>query len=191
MIITLTCAAQSASKEYEYGGKIEVYEQVDQTTDDFARIYACCDYFAKQGAKTLIYPHFARTIGNPIYHEIFASLVNTRYWGRCPDFTVSGVCLHFAQHKWFEHEGYDDTKDLTDREKRGATFCAMVRRGIRQSDRLVVEDCGFGRFYAKRTTYKRVHFQRQNISEVFVRTAEGLELLYTCTERSRSRKEEG
>jgi hypothetical protein len=54
MIITL--------KEYEYGGKIEVYVQVDRTTEDFQRIYACCDYFARQGAKTTIYPRFSETL---------------------------------------------------------------------------------------------------------------------------------
>jgi len=162
-------------KEYEYGGKIEVYAQVDQTKDDFHRIYACCDYFAKQGAKVLIYPHFTHTIGNPEYAIIFASLIGTPYWGKCPDFTVNGV--------WYEHEGFDTTKDLTDPNKRADTYSKMMNRGLKQSSRLVVEECGVGRFYAKRNIFNRIHRENQVINEVYIRTDAGLELLY--------KKEEG
>jgi len=164
MIITL--------KEYEYGGKIDVYVQVDKTTDDFKRIYACCDYFARQGAKTLIYPHFTETVTNADYVSIFASLRYTQYWGKCPDFTVNGV--------WFEHEGFDETKDLSRWRKRASTFCKMITRGIKQSDRLVFEDCGVTRQYIRRNIYNRIHFSKpkQNIAEVYLKTPEGLELLY-------------
>jgi len=183
MIITL--------KEYEYGGKIEVYAQVDQTTDDFARIYACCDYFAKQGAKTLIYPHFTETVTNADYVSIFASLRYTRYWGKCPDFTVNGV--------WYEHEGYDKSKDLTNPNKRADTFSKMLalcaahvmNRGIKQSERIIVEDCQVGRRWAKKNIYNRVHSENQNIVEVYIRTDNGLETLYTRAEQVRSKKEAG
>ena len=112
MIITI--------KEYENGGKIEVYEMVDRTTSDFKRVFACCDFFAKQGKKTLITPAFlVDTIGNPEYEAIYASLRGTQYWGKCPDFCVDGV--------WYEHEGYDVKKDLTDSKKRADTFCWMMR----------------------------------------------------------------
>jgi hypothetical protein len=65
MIITL--------KEYENGGKIEVYQMVDQAANDFPKIYVCCDYFAKQGAKTLITPRFNATTVNAEYEAIYAS----------------------------------------------------------------------------------------------------------------------
>ena len=156
--------------EYESGGKIEVYQMVDTTTSDFKKIYACCEYFAQQGAKTIITPRFSETIGNQDYHTIYASLKNTPYWGRCPDFNVDGV--------WYEHEGYDENKDLSERQKRADTFCLMMKRGVKQSNRVIVEDCGVGRFYAKRTIYNRIHFEQQNIFEVYIRTTSGLELLY-------------
>ena len=163
MIITL--------KKYANGGKIEVYQQIDRKTSDFRRIYACCKYFAKQGKKVLITPAFlVDTIGNPEYEAIYASLRGTPYWGKCPDFCVDGV--------WYEHEGYDVEKDLTDSKKRADTFCWMMRRGVKQSDRIIVEDCGFGRRWAKKTIYNRVHRERQNIKEVYVRTSNGLEVLY-------------
>jgi hypothetical protein len=165
MIITL--------KEYEYGGKIEVYAQVDQTTDEFQKIYACCDYFAKQGAKTLITPHFSYTVGNPEYEIIYASLRGSKFWGRCPDFLINGT--------WYEHEGYKVKKDLTVPKKRADTFSEMITRGVRQADRIIVEDCGVGRRWAKKTIYNRVRYEKQTIKEVYIRTAEGLELLYKAS----------
>ena len=157
-------------KKYDNGGKIEVFQSVDQTTSDFKKIYACCDYFAMQGAKTLITPRYNATTVNTEYAIVYASLRGTEYWGRCPDFCVDGV--------WYEHEGYDETKDLSDRQKRADTFCWMMRRGLKQSERVIVEDCGVGRFFAKRTIYNRIHVEHQNISEVYIRTADGLEPLY-------------
>jgi hypothetical protein len=161
--------------KYQNGGKIEVFQMVDQMTSDFQKIYACCDYFAKQGAKTLITPRFNATTVNTEYEVVYASLKGTHYWGRCPDFCVNGV--------WYEHEGYDENKDLSDSKKREATYCKMLTRGLKQSDKIIIEDCGVSRFYAKRRIYNRVHYVHQNISEVYIRTAEGLELLY--------KKEEG
>jgi hypothetical protein len=158
-------------KEYENGGKIDVYGKVDQKTSDFKKIFACCDFFAKQGRKTLITPAFlVETIGNPDYETIYASLRRTLYWGKCPDFIVDGV--------WYEHEGYDETKDLNDPKKRVTTFCNMVTRGLKQSEKIIIEECGISRFYAKRNIYKRIHFEHQNITEVYIRTVAGLELLY-------------
>ena len=159
-------------KEFENGGRIEVYQQIDKTTSDFKKIYACCYYFAKQGKKVLITPAFlVDTIGNPEYEAIYASLRGTPYWGKCPDFCVDGV--------WYEHEGYEEHKDFSSHpKKRANTFSKMIQRGIKQSDRLIVEDCGVAHRWARKTIYNRVHFERQIISEVYVRTTEGLELLY-------------
>ena len=129
---------------------------------------ACCDYFAQQGAHVIITPklHYK----DPLYKLIYNSLDNTEFWGRCPDFSVNGV--------WYEHEGYNESKELESQKKKSDTFCNMLRRGVRQSDRIIVEDCGVGRFFAKRTIYNRIRFEHQNISEVYIRTSDSLELLY-------------
>jgi hypothetical protein len=157
--------------EYENGGRIDVYRMVDKSAGDFKKIVACCEYFAKQGKKTIITPSFiVETVGNPLYEKIYASLKGTQYWGKCPDFNVNGL--------WYEHEGYDTDKDLTNKRNRANSFCWMMRRGVKQSDRIIVEDCQVGRYFAKRTVYNRIHFENQNISEVYIRTATGLELLY-------------
>jgi hypothetical protein len=157
-------------KTYDNGGKIEVYRSVDRLAHDYANVYACCDYFAKQGAHTVITPRFSETIGNPAYHTVYASLENTPYWGKCPDFCVNG--------QWYEHEGYDRKKDLSDRKKKLSTFCNMVGRGVKQSEKVIVEDTGVCRNHARRTIFNRIRFENQNITEVYIRTAAGLELLY-------------
>ena len=162
-------------KTYQNGGTIEVYRQVDRTASDYKKIFACCQHFAIQGKKAIITPRFSETIGNPDYHVIYASLKETPYWGKCPDFCVDNL--------WYEHEGYDQTKNLTDKKKRVKTFAKMINRGIKQSERIIVEDCNIGRFYAKRNIYNRIHIENQNIIEVYIRTEIGLELLY--------KKEEG
>ena len=69
-------------KDYPNGGKIDVYTLVDKTASDYEKVLACCEYFAKQGAKTVIYPRFVDTIGNLAYENIFASLKGTQYWGK-------------------------------------------------------------------------------------------------------------
>ena len=162
MIQTLT--------QYPNGGKIDVYKFVNKSANDYCNVLKCCEYFAMQGAHTIIYPNFSVTVGNIAYEYIFASLKNTQFWGRCPDFTVNGV--------WYEHEGYDTTKDLTDRQKRADTFCLMMKRGVKQSDRIIVEDCQFARRWAKKIIYNRVHIEKQNIKDVYIRTSDGLEHLY-------------
>jgi len=80
---------------------------------------------------------------------------------------------------WYEHEGYDVSKDFSEHpKKKENTFSKMMNRGTKQSDRIIVEDCGVGRRWAKKTIYNRIHFEKQNISEVYIRIAAGLELLY-------------
>ena len=156
--------------EYENGGKIDVYAMVDTSANDYKNVFACCDYFAQQGAHVIITPRFGETIGNPDYQTIYASLKNTQYWGRCPDFSVNGV--------WYEHEGYDESKDLSNLKKKASTFSKMISRGLKQSNRIIVEDCGAGHSYASRNIYNRVQLERQNIEEIYLKTSDGLSLLY-------------
>ena len=157
-------------KTYENGGKIEVYQMVNRLAVDYDKIYSCCEYFAEQGNNVIITPFFKKTVGIPLSEQIYASLKDTPFWGKCPDFKVNNI--------WYEHEGFDKTKDLDDPQKKSDKFCLMMKRGIKQSDRIVVEDTGIGRSWARRIIYNRVWFEKQNISEVYIRTDNGLELLF-------------
>ena len=156
---------------YENGGEIRRYKIVDTAASDFEKVFKCCLYFAMQGKKVLITPGFRDdTIGNPIYEKIYASLRGTQYWGKCPDFSVDGV--------WYEHEGYDVTKDLSEATRRADTFSLMMKRGVKQCARIIVEDCQVARRWARRNIYNRIHFENQNIKEVYIRTRFDLEILY-------------
>jgi len=156
---------------YENGGKIDVYDLVNQNASDFKNVFACCEYFARQGKYVLITPSFTGDVfKNPNYHKIYASLMGTPYWGKCPDFLVDSV--------WYEHEGYDTKKDLSEKNKRVLTFGNMLNRGLKQSDRVIIDDCYIARRWAKKNIFKRVHFENQNITKVYIRTDVGLELLY-------------
>ena len=176
MIITL--------KQYANGGKIDVYDLVNQQANDFDNVFACCEYFAQQGKYVLITPSFTGdTLKNPNYHKIYASLMGTPYWSKCPDF-----CVYSAQHKngvWYEHEGYDVKKDLTDKNKRVLTFGNMINRGMLQSERIIVEDCGVTERYIRRNIYNRIHCEKQNIKEVYMRVADGLKILYFYNDQTR------
>ena len=166
-------------KEYENGGKIDVYDLVNQNASDFDNVFACCEYFAQQGKYVLITPSFSGDVfRNPDYLLIYASLMGTPYWGKCPDFLVDGV--------WYEHEGYDEEKDLSNGKKGVSTLCKMLTRGLKQSSRVVLEDCGVTIRYIKRNVHNRIHRYKQKIDEVYLRTSAGLKLIYTCAEKSLS-----
>ena len=156
--------------QFPNGGKVEMYSIVNRKASDFQNVFECCRLFAEMGDHAIITPQLNDTFKNPIYEQIYASLRNTIYWGKCPDFNVNGL--------WYEHEGYDISKDLSSLHKRADTFSLMLRRGVKQSDRVILEDCGVGRQYARRNVYRRVQYEHQNISEVIIKTANGLETIY-------------
>ena len=55
----------------------------------------------------------------------------------------------------------------------------MITRGIKQSNRIIVEDCGISLRSAKKNIYNRIRHEKQNIKEVYIRTDSGLEVVYT------------
>jgi hypothetical protein len=158
-------------KQYKNGGMVQQFKQVDTKASDYMKILAICKQMAKDGKQAVIYPRFSKTVGNPKYERLFASLKDTQYWGKCPDFNVDDA--------WWEHEGFDTAKDLSDPKKVKDTFLKMLSRGIKQSDRIVIEDCDIDRRWAYRNIWIRAHKENQNINEVYIRKANGeLELLY-------------
>ena len=156
--------------QFPNGGKVEMYSTVNRAASDFQNVFECCRLFAEMGDHAIITPQLDETIGNHVYEEIYASLRGTQYWGKCPDFNVNGF--------WYEHEGFSTNKDLNDPKKRKLTYSNMLNRGIKQSERIVLEDCHIGRYYAKRAIFKRIHFEKQKITEIYIRTSTCLELLY-------------
>ena len=140
-------------KKYKNGGRIEVYKTVDRTVNDFDKKFDSCNYFAKQGKKTVMTPKVHHK--DPAYKEIYSSLIGTKYEGKCPDFKI--------EDDFYEHEGFDVSKNTNPTR----TFSNMISRGISQSNRIVIDDNNIGRVWAQRNIYNRVK-NGQDINEVWI-----------------------
>ena len=121
---------------YENGGSLTVYNSIDRTTGDFHRIRCCAEFFAKQGKTVVMTPKLNVTYKNPAYDMIYGTLKGTPYYGKCPDLLVDGI--------WYEHEGFCGVKP-----KR--SFRNMCNHGFKQSNRIIIEDCGLTNGYMLRS----------------------------------------
>ncbi len=86
----------------------------------------------------------------------------TPYYGKCPDLLVDGV--------WYEHEGYSNVNPKTN-------FSNMMKRGLRQSNRVIMEDCGLTDGYMKRNVLVRIS-ENQRIREVLVRKGDEIRVIF-------------
>jgi hypothetical protein len=160
-------------KKLKSGGSVQQYSSVDTSASDYANILNVCIEEAKKGKQVLIAPRFDRTIGNVQYETIYKNLRGTKYWGQCPDYSVDDL--------WWEHEGFDRTKDLSNPKTVKTTFKNMLSRGIKQSNRIVLEDCGMPDYLMKHLIRMRVFRDHHDIKEVYIRTQTGLKLVYKTT----------
>jgi len=96
------------------------------------------------------------------YADVYGSLAGTRYEGKCPDLLIDG--------KWYEHEGFTDGKP-----KRA--FSNMLSRGLKQSDRLIIDRPGLTDAYMKRVIGQRV-MEGQQIVEIWLCAGGMLRPLY-------------
>ena len=147
---------------FQNGGTLVVYNAIDRITEDFRRILSCAKFFAKQGRQVVMPPKLDVPYKNPAYDMIFGSLRGTPYYGKCPDLLID--------ESWYEHEGYTSVNPKTN-------FSNMCKRGLRQSDRIIVEDCGLTDGYLKRNILVRRN-EGQRINEVWVKKGDNLRLLY-------------
>ena len=71
---------------------------------------------------------------------------------------------------WYEHEGYSNFNPKTN-------FSNMMKRGLRQSNRVIVEDCGLTDGYVKRNVLVRIS-ENQRIREVLVRKGDEIRVIF-------------
>ena len=147
---------------YPNGGTLTVYNSIDRTTGDFHRIRCCAEFFARQGKTVVMTPKLDVPYKNPAYDKIYGSLRGTQYYGKCPDLLVDGV--------WYEHEGYSNVNPKTN-------FSNMMKRGLRQSNRVILEDCGLTDGYMKRNVLVRIS-ENQMITEVLVRKGDEIRVIF-------------
>ena len=149
-------------KHYENGGELYTYPVLEnKKADDYENVLDAANYFAKHGDKMQILPQI-RTTNDPRYDIIFGALKGTKYYGKNPDILRNGL--------FYEHEGFK-TKNA----KRALRN--MLNRGLKQSDKVIIEDCGLTDRYMKFTISNRVR-DGQYIEEVWLKKGNKLTLLY-------------
>jgi SPP1 gp7 family putative phage head morphogenesis protein len=125
-------------KEFKNGGSIASSVLVDKLATDYPKVLKCCEHFAKKGEQTEILPKVHKD--DPAYKNFFGDLIGTKYEGKCPDFRVG--------KKYYELEGF-----LTKKPEKA--LYNMMKRGLKQSSRIVIEDAGLSLNEIKRTVFYR------------------------------------
>ena len=142
-------------------GVIKINELVDRKSSDYQKLYQIAEHFSKDGATVELTPKMSRP-AQFLYDCIYGDLKGTKFYGKCPDMRINGV--------WYEHEGI-----VTGWGKHA--FSNMLNRGLKQSNHLVIDDCGLTDRWMKKSLYNRIQ-QGQDIKEVWVRAVDGIRLLY-------------
>ncbi|MDE6151593.1 MAG: phage head morphogenesis protein [Prevotella sp.] len=110
-------------KSFSNGGKLYVHPDVDVDKDDYKAMKRICLEFAKLGNEVKMIPrlHFK----SDDYQRIYGSLEGTKYYKKCPDFSVNGV--------FYEYEGYVKPWN---KKKIGR----MLSHGMVQSEHLIINN---------------------------------------------------
>lgn len=145
-------------KTYDNGGRIDVYKTINDTTDDYKRIYAAADYFAKQGKKVTLLPKIDSPVNCYDYERIYEGLIGTKYYGKCPDLIIDG--------DFYEHEGYATKNDKN-------ALRNMLNHGHLQSDKLIIERVNLQNWYILRAIKRK-----PDIKEVWIKDGAALTLFY-------------
>lgn len=97
------------------------------------------------------------SVKNAAYNRYFSGLKNTQYMGKCPDFKVG--------ENYYELEGF-----TTD--KRENALRNMLKRGVRQSDKIIIQAEGSTDNHIKRIIHRRIK-AGQKIKELWVQETDG------------------
>lgn len=100
------------------------------------------------------------------YQKYFGELKGTVYYKKCPDLKIDG--------KFYEHEGFKTSEPKS-------ALKNMLNRGLKQSDRVIIEDCGLTDNYINKIINNRLR-DGQKITEVWVKGKDTLRIIYKKTE---------
>lgn len=146
-------------------GKIIVNGMVNTQDSDYTKLYQIAEYFAKEGEIVELMPKMTRP-PKFRYECVYGDLIGTKYEGKCPDLRINGL--------YYEHEGF-----ITDNPKRA--FSNMVRHGLKQSSRFIIDKPDLTDAYMKRIIKQRI-MEGQTIVEVWLIENGKLRLLYKKSE---------
>lgn len=130
-------------------GNLNILYGVDKTASDYKNVFTTAKWFADKGHNVEILPRYH--YNDKRYNEVFGKLEGTKYYRKSPDLFIDG--------KFYEHEGFSHLNP-----KRN--FSNMLSRGLQQSPRLIIEDCGLTDRYMKRIIFKRIQ-DGQVIKEIW------------------------
>ena len=158
---------QNREASYKYGkGEVRISHLVNNKDADYQKLVQVAEFFAKDGATATLTPKMSRPPKFQ-YECVYKSLVGTKYEGKCPDVNVNGV--------WYEHEGFTSSNPKN-------AFRNMMRDGLLQSNRIVIDRPDLTERYMRRSIYGRVE-RGEDIKEVWLREEDGsLTLLYKKTD---------
>ena len=146
----------------EGNGTVTIHTLINRNDSDFNKLNEIATFFAReQGAEVILTPKMSRPPKFK-YECVYASLVGTKYEGKCPDLCINGV--------WYEHEGF-----VSDKPKRA--FSNMLNHGLRQSSRIIIDRPNLTDAYMKRNINQRVK-EGQIIDEIWINDDSGIRLFY-------------
>ena len=148
---------------YKVGdGQVTISELVNRGDSDYGKLVQVAEEFAKMGKEVTLTPKMSRPPKFK-YECIYGSLMGTKFEGKCPDLNADG--------DWYEHEGFTTVNPRN-------AFRNMLTDGLRQSNRIVVDQPELSEAYMKRVVHHRL-MQGQDIEEIWLRRHDGsLKALY-------------
>ena len=152
---------------YPSNGIIEIYNCVNRSCSDFEPLLKISRFFAQQGIHCIILPKSLHYKSQE-YLFVFGKLSGSKYEGKCPDLLIDGI--------FYEHEGH-----ISKNAKKA--FRNMMNRGLAQSSRIVIDDCGISNSFMLRSLSGKQKIGIE-IEELWVLKQNELKLIYK-TEKQR------
>ncbi len=148
-------------------GSLTIVNGIDKAASDFPNVFKSAKWFALQGCNVEILPKIHPK--DKRYKEIYGSLVGTRYEGKSPDLSINGVL--------YEHEGFISKNPKN-------ALRNMLKHGLKQSNCLIIEDCGHSIWYYKKRIVDYMNNGKNvSVKEVWLLKESGeIELLYKKAE---------
>lgn len=139
-------------KIFSNGGKLYIHPDVDIDKDDYKAMKRICLQFAKRGHEVKMTPRIHYK--SEEYAHIYKNLIGTKYYKKCPDFSVDDV--------FYEYEGF--VKPWS-KKKVGR----MLSHGMAQSDCIVINNTkGCTDRFIRKQIISRQRLTPTGIKEVWV-----------------------
>ena len=146
-------------------GKVYVMVGLDDSSPDYNDLLSIAFCFARKGHTVVILKptHYK----DPLYHDVYGSLIGTRYYRKCPDLLVDG--------DFYEYESYKRPFEMGKIER-------MLSRGAKQSSNIVIDVRGTN--VTKKTINSKIQHLKEQVSNkgdiesVWLYDGEGLERVY-------------